>query len=178
MLRGEHVGLRARHAKDVPILETELYGDVVTRSRGSGRPWIPISPDTSASPYAIADPRDTVAEFSVVRLSDGELVGEAGLWGIDLHNRNGHPGLSLRPDLRGKGHGVDVVRVLCTYGFAVRGLHRLQIETLADNTAMIRTAVAAGFVIEGTLRSGAWAAGTFVDEVILGLLADEWTQPE
>ena len=34
------------------------------------------------------------------------------------------------------------LRVLCGYGFAVRGLHRLQLETLADNTAMVQAATA------------------------------------
>jgi RimJ/RimL family protein N-acetyltransferase len=70
--------------------------------------------------------------------------------------------------------GTDVVKVLCWYGFAARGLHRLQIETLADNAAMMRAATRAGFVSEGTLRRSAWVNGDFVDEVVLGLLASEW----
>src|SRR3954447_4911594 len=109
MLRGEHVGLRARQATDVPVLHSELHDDVVTRSRGSGRPWVPLSADGPASPYAITEPGENAAQFSVVRLSDGELVGEAGLWGIDVHNRTAHPGLALRPAFRGQGFGVDVV---------------------------------------------------------------------
>ena len=60
------------------------------------------------------------------------------------------------------------------YGFAVRGLHRLQLETLADNTAMIQAATRVGFTQEGVLRRSAWANGGFADEVILGLLAAEW----
>jgi RimJ/RimL family protein N-acetyltransferase len=66
------------------------------------------------------------------------------------------------------------VAALCEYGFAVRGLHRLQVDTLASNTAMIRAASRAGFVPEGTLRRAAWVNGDFADEVILGLLAAEW----
>jgi len=33
---------------------------------------------------------------------------------------------------------ADVVLALCEYGFAVRGLNRLQVDTLAGNAAMIR----------------------------------------
>ncbi len=69
----------------------------------------------------------------------------------------------------------NVVRALCVYGFTVRGLHRLQIETLASNAAMLKAAERAGFVREGTLRQAAWVTGEFVDEVILGLLAADWT---
>jgi RimJ/RimL family protein N-acetyltransferase len=79
-----------------------------------------------------------------------------------------------RPAFRGRGLGTDAVRVLCRYGFSIRGLHRLQAETLAGNTAMITAATRAGFVPEGTLRRAAWVDGQFADEVILGLLDSEW----
>jgi RimJ/RimL family protein N-acetyltransferase len=85
-----------------------------------------------------------------------------------------HLGLGLRPAFRGRGLGTDVVRALCEYGFTVRGLHRLQVETLASNAAMIHAAERAGFVREGTLRRAAWVTGEFLDEVILGLLAADW----
>lgn len=174
MLRGEVAGLRARHEGDVPVLQAELHDDVPTRIRADSRPWRPIPPGSAASPYAVTDPADNVAAFSVVRLSDEELAGEALLWSIDVHNRTAHVGISLRPAFRGRGLGADTVRLLCYYGFAVLGLHRLQIETLADNAAMIAVATRVGFVLEGTLRRSSWVEGAFADEAILGLLASEW----
>jgi Acetyltransferases, including N-acetylases of ribosomal proteins len=174
MLRGDRVGLRARYQADVPVLHSELYDDVVTRSRADTRPWRPINPGSAASPFAVTDPTDDVAVFSVVELTGDDLAGEALLWNIDPHNRTAHLGISLRPAFRGRGLGTDVVRVLCTYGFAVRGLHRLQVDTLADNAAMIAAAVRVGFMPEGTLRRSAWVDGAFADEVVLGLLATEW----
>jgi RimJ/RimL family protein N-acetyltransferase len=174
MLRGMHVALRARYPEDVEILHDQLQGDVETRSRADSRPWRPISPGSAASPYAVVDPSDDLACFSVVELDGSALVGEALLWGIDLHNRCAHIGLSLLPAVRGRGLGGDVVRVLCDYGFRIRGLHRLQVDTLSDNEPMIRAAQRAGFVSEGITRRSAWVAGTFVNETVLGLLADEW----
>jgi RimJ/RimL family protein N-acetyltransferase len=172
MLRGDRVGLRARREADVPILHAELYDDVATRSRADSRPWRPVGP--AASPYAVGDPAEDAACFTVVRLADDELAGEALLWGIDPHNRSAHLGISLRPALRGQGLGSDVVRVLCRYGFLIRGLYRLQVETLTDNAAMLRAAERAGFTREGTRRGAAWVCGEFLDEDILGLLATEW----
>jgi RimJ/RimL family protein N-acetyltransferase len=81
--------------------------------------------------------------------------------------------VGVRPAFRGRGLGADVVVALCEYGFAVRGLHRLQVDTLTRNTAMIRAAERAGFVHEGRLRRAAWVNGEFADVVILGLLAAE-----
>ena len=175
MLKGHKVVLRARTEADVPVLHAGLYDDVATRSRADSRPWQPIPADGSRSPFAVADPPDPAAAcFSVVALDSQELAGAALLWGIDTHNRMAHLGITLLPAFRGRGFGSDVVRVLCEYGFAVRGLQRLQIETLTDNAPMIAAAAGAGFTAEGTLRRSAWVYGAFADEVILGLLADEW----
>ena len=174
MLRGNRVGLRARHESDIPVLLDELYNDVATRSRADSRPWVPIPDGDNGPPYSVKDLPDSVVCFSVVDLEEQALVGEALLWGLDVHNRLAHLGMSLRPRYRGRGLATDVVQVLCHYGFVVRGLNRLQIDTLADNTAMLRAATSAGFVVEGTLRKAAWVTGEFVDEVLLGLLRDEW----
>ena len=173
MLRGGFTGLRARHESDIPVLHSELYDDVETRVSADSRPWRPIPPGP-ASPYRVTGPDDHAACFSAVELATGELAGEALLWDIDLHNRTAHVGISLLPAFRGRGLGTDAVRVLCRYGFAIRGLHRLQAETLAGNDAMIQAARRAGFAPEGTLRHSAWVNGNFANVVILGLLATEW----
>ncbi|MEV6207075.1 GNAT family protein [Kitasatospora sp. NPDC051914] len=177
MLRGSTVGLRARHEDDIPILRTELYDDVVNASRAEGRPWRPMTPGSKDPRLVVDDTNEGLVQFSVVELDGGALVGTATLWGIDTHHRSAHIGLGLLPSARGKGYGTDVVAVLCHYGFVVRSLQRLQIETLADNTAMLRSAERNGFVREGVLRSSAWVMGEFLDEVLLGLLVRDW-KPE
>lgn len=174
MIQGERAELRARHPDDVAVLHAELYEDVVTRSRGDTRPWRPVGAASGHSPYEPGEPSDDVAVFSVVERSTGELAGEALLWSIDAHNRSAHLGIALRPGSRGRGLGEDVVGLLCRYGFSVRGLRRLQVDTLADNAAMIRAASANGFTLEGTLRRSAWVCGEFLDEVAMGLLVEEW----
>jgi RimJ/RimL family protein N-acetyltransferase len=174
MLRGELVALRARQDSDVPILETELHDDVLAWSRGDNRPWRPLPPGSDVSPYRVRDALADPAVFSVVELASDELAGDALLWGVDQHNRSAHVGISLRPSFRGRGLSTDVVRVLCRYGFELRGLNRLQVETLADNEAMLRAAARAGFTREGVQRQAAWVNGAFVDLVLLGQLAEEW----
>src|SRR3984893_14684487 len=174
MLRAGKVGLRARDEVDVAVLHAELYEDIATYMIADSRPWRPVPAGSPASPYAIGEPGDDLALFSVVELARGELAGAGLLWAIDLHNRSAHLGLSLRPSFRGRGLGSDVVLALCEYGFTVRGLHRLQVDTLASNAAMIRAAERAGVTLEGTLRRAGWVNGEFADEVILGLLADDW----
>ena len=174
MLRGELTGLRARLPGDAEILHAELYDDVEMRVRADSQPWIPVangpaSPFWAGEPGSPSQPADA-AIFSVVELATGGLAGDALLWGIDPHNRSAHLGLSLRPACRGRGLGTDAIRVLCRYGFAIRGLHRLQIETLTDNEAVIRIAEQVGFTREGVIRGADWVNGAFADSVIYGLL--------
>ena len=175
MLRGELTGLRALTDADIEIFETELLTDVETRVRATGRPWVPVTPGAADSPYRQAEDRAVMVRFSVVELATGDLAGEAVMSGIDLHNRHAEIGLVLRPACRGRHLGTDVVRVLCHYGFSVRGLHRIQITTLADNHAMIAAAVRAGFVPEGTSRDAAWLDGGYADGVTLSQLSGEWS---
>ncbi|MEV6010753.1 GNAT family protein [Streptomyces sp. NPDC051976] len=173
MIKHGKVLLRARRDSDVDLLHRELYEDVATRVRGDNRPWRPL-PTGTQSPFAVPRPDDETPCFTVEDVASGEAAGEAVVWGIDLHNRCAHLGLALRPGFRGQGLATDAMVALCTYGFAVRGFHRLQAETLAENAPMLRAAQRAGFTVEGTLRRSSWVLGSWADEVILGLLADDW----
>lgn len=174
VIRGRKVGLRAPSEQDVPVLHAELYNDVPTRSRVSGRAWVPTRPGPRDAPYGGSESGQKRIGFSVVELSTEELAGEAMLVGVDTHSRHASLGLALRPAYRGRGLGTDIVRVLCYYGFVVRGMHRLEVATLADNVSMIGAAQRAGFTLEGTLRSAAWVMGEFLDVTLLGLLAPEY----
>jgi RimJ/RimL family protein N-acetyltransferase len=176
MLRGELVLLRARTEDDARVLHGGLYEDAETFVRADTRPWVPV-PFGPGSPHwpgeQAPDPADA-AIFAVTELATGHLVGEALLWDIDLHNRSAHVGVSLLPACRGRGLGADTVRVLCRYGFTIRGLHRLQLETLSDNHAMITVAERLGFTREGATRGSSWVAGHWADDVIFGLLDTEY----
>jgi len=141
-------------------------------SRGAG-----CSAGSSADPFRVAEPNDEFEDFAVVELAEGEaLAGSAVLWGLDRHNRSAHVGISLLPSCRGRGLGLDAVKVMCEYGFAIRGFNRLAIETFSDNAPMLRAAERSGFVREGLLRQAAWVSGHFLDEVVLGLLAEDWNR--
>jgi Acetyltransferases, including N-acetylases of ribosomal proteins len=173
MLRAGKVGLRARDEADIAVLHAELYEDIATYTIADSRPWRPIPaarprrPTRSASPAMI--PRGSpwwswpvvngpAANWPARPCCGPSTRTTAALISVCRCGRR----------FRGRGLGTDVVLALCEYGFAVRGLHRLQVDTLASNAAMISAAVRAGFAQEGTLRGADWVNGEFVDEVILG----------
>jgi RimJ/RimL family protein N-acetyltransferase len=176
MLHGEVVLLRARSDDDARVLHEELYDDVESWVRSDTRPWLPVvfGPGSPYWPGEEPPGPSDAAIFAVAERASGELAGEALLWDVDLHNSSAHLGIALRPGFRGRGLGLDAIRVLCRYGFGIRGLHRLQLETLADNHAMIAIAARLGFTREGATRGSSWVNGKWADDVIFGLLDAEF----
>ena len=173
MLRGEKVYLRARDEADVEVLHRELHDDVAHHARADGDAWRP-QPRTTGSPFDPKPPSAEYANFTIVTVAGDEVVGSTLLWHIDVHNRSAHLGIALISSARGRGFGSETLDLLAGYAFDALGLHRLQLETLADNEAMIASARKAGYRLEATLRESGWVMGSFADEVVLGLLADEW----
>ena len=87
MLRGDQIVLRARAESDVAVLHSELYDDVATRSRADSRPWQPMSAGSVASPYAVTEPNNETACFSVAEIAtETPKRSQALLWGIDMHS--------------------------------------------------------------------------------------------
>jgi len=173
MIRGTSVALRSPVESDAAVLSDEIYADVHGWARLDGNGWRPLAPG-QPSPFAEqreADPRR--APFAIIDVDTAELLGTALVWGIDLHNRSASLGIALRPAHRGQGHAVEAIGLLCDYCFDVLGLHRCNIETLADNAAMAATAERCGFRREGTRREAAWIEGAFVDLIEFGLLAQD-----
>ncbi|MBM7786015.1 GNAT family N-acetyltransferase [Tenggerimyces flavus] len=181
MLNGERVLLRATTRDDVPMLH-RLESDADLQQLTNTRPWRPESLEAAYARYdkELVDLDKAMALFTIVprdRADEvGSGVGYGLLWGIDVHQRVAHLGLSLVPEARGQGYGLDAVRVLLDYGFRIRALLRIGCETLTTNTGMIKVAEAAGFVREGVLRSVGYVDGERVDEQVFGLLYEEWKQ--
>jgi RimJ/RimL family protein N-acetyltransferase len=177
MLTGRLVGLRELRREDLEAL-FELDTDAEHVSLAESHPF---RPRALAARLADYDKRQTEPDpnsdlFTIQRLDDetGAAIGDINLWRIDTHHRSAHVGISLLPSARGQGLGRDAIEVICRYGFEIRGLERLSLETLEVNAAMQATAVACGFVEEGRLRSAAWHLGRRVDDVLFGMLAAEW----
>ena len=175
MLNGDKVLLRPLERDDVGVLAGWAQ-DYETWPQVNEGPYAPTSVADALRDYDAPGSDSRRASATVVPFAidvDDELVGSIALWGIDLHNRRGHLGIGLGPSHRGKGYGRDAIGVLLRYAFVDRGLHRVQLEVLADNERALRSYRAAGFREDGRLRESAWVMGSLVDEVIMSVLATD-----
>ncbi len=170
MLTGERVVLRPFRAEDLEPLWRSRQ-DPLTWARTTEAPLVPETLEAYRTRHADRG-KDGNAEFAAE--VDGELVGRAGLFHVDLLARHAEVGLAILPAHQGLGYGKDVLRVLVDYGFRSRNLRRIHLQTLASNAAALAAYRAVGFVEEGRLREHAWVEGAYDDVVLMGVLQADW----
>jgi ribosomal-protein-alanine N-acetyltransferase len=95
----------------------------------------------------------TWAVFHAVDRESATMVGNVTLFAIDQDDGVAKVGYRVLPDVRGRGVGRQMVDAIARWAFETRGLMRVQLEHSVLNEASCRVAVAAGFALEGTLRS-------------------------
>lgn len=79
-------------------------------------------------------------------------------------------GISLVPDARGHGYGVEAQRQLADYLFATTEVNRVEASTDVDNLAEQRALEKAGFTREGVQRGAQFRAGEYHDLVVYSRL--------
>lgn len=77
-------------------------------------------------------------------------------------------------DAWGHGLGTEATALMLAHGFERLGLHRVSLSVFAFNERAIRAYEKAGFSIEGRLREAIWRDGRYWDELVMGILVDEW----
>jgi len=83
-------------------------------------------------------------------------------------------GCWLEPAAEGRGLITAACRMLLSYAFEERGLHRAEWRCRADNARSSAVAERLGMTLEGTLREAWLANGVFHDKQVWSVLAREW----
>lgn len=112
--------------------------------------------------------------YWVVSLN-GEPVGLANFADLDFKNKRCAWAYYLAdPSVRGRGVGSFVEFWMIEYAFNVLNLQKLWCEVILTNEAVWRLHMTHGFQREALFRGHVVKAGTPVDVVGLGLLAEDW----
>lgn len=108
-----------------------------------------------------------------IRDCDGQAIGGLGLNDIKVGD-TAHVGYWLAKSFWGRGIMTQVVRRLCSFAFEQYELRRLQARVYSINPASARVLTKVGFEHEGTLRRHFIRNGEAIDDLIFGLLREEW----
>lgn len=77
---------------------------------------------------------------------------------------------------RGKGIGTFAISTIVNHAFFDLNLRRIQLEVLEYNQTAQNLYRKIGFVVEGRKRKAVFKNGSYVDEMIMGLLRDEYVK--
>lgn len=134
-----------------------------------------------ADPSAVRDITPEAAQAWVSAHSDdpnawvieakGALIGGVRLHTINYSDKRAQIAIGIvDPSALGKGYGTTAMALLAAHAFDTMGLHRLGCRVLDFNDRAIAAYQKVGFAVEGREREAALIAGTYHDDLILGLL--------
>ena len=174
MLKGQHVGLRAITADDLPQL-------LAWRNRPEWRQFFreyrELSPEMQRRWFdntVLGDNR--VCMFAIVNLKTEALMGACGLCYIDWVNHNADFSIYLGADdlYIDDVYAPDAGRVLLKYGFEELNLHRVWTEIYDIDEPKKKFLPTLGFTLDGTHRETHWTGGRWVNSLYYGLLRHEF----
>jgi RimJ/RimL family protein N-acetyltransferase len=92
---------------------------------------------------------------------------------VELHGKFSFSVLVDRP-YRKRGYAEDAVRLILKYGFMERRFHKCKSACASYNTASIGLHQKLGFIQEGRLRKEWFYKGEHHDELIFGMILEEY----
>ncbi len=173
VMKGNTVGLALMQAEDLPAIAR--WNQDLEFTAKMGTPGEAHSLEMRQEFYKQNSRiRADSAEFSVIDLSTGGLVGFGGLFDITRAMvATMFVGIG-ESNLRRKGFGTEASRLICEYGFFFRNLHSIKVEVHEYNQAAMRVYERLGFKTVGRLRGANLLNNRRYDEITMDLLRSEF----
>ena len=116
--------------------------------------------------------------FFVIEAIEGDKrqpIGSLNLHNISPKDHNATFGIAIGDKKYwSKGYGTEAASLLIRYGFEQMNLHRISSAAFSFNERSIKMHLKLGFKEEGRQREVVFKNGAYFDEVMFGLLRDEW----
>ncbi|MNM54433.1 putative ribosomal N-acetyltransferase YdaF [compost metagenome] len=141
-------------------------------------PWVMHTHSVSDSDNYIRSQLDVFARgigISCGIVYQGEVAGCISLMDINQANRKASIGYWLGSAYQGKGLMTKSCKALIDYSFAELGLNRIEIRAGVGNQKSRSIPERLGFTEEGVIRQAELNEDRYIDHVVYGILASEWT---
>jgi RimJ/RimL family protein N-acetyltransferase len=112
--------------------------------------------------------------FLIRVLADDHVIGFVNLW-PDWLSRDVWIGIGIGDRAeRGRGYGTDAMRLALRFAFEELEMDRASLGVYADNERAWRAYQRAGFLVEGRQREMDLRDGRRWDDLIMGILREDW----
>lgn len=176
-----------------PILETArlvlrpfALTDAPDVQRLAGAPEVADTTLNLPHPYEVHDAEQWIggqparfasgsnAAYAMTRRTDSVLLGAISLMEISARHRRAELGYWLGVPFWNQGYMTEAAAALIGYGFSQLGLHKIVAVHFARNPASGQVMQKIGMRQEGVQRQHVCKNGVFEDDVLYGLLAEDW----
>jgi RimJ/RimL family protein N-acetyltransferase len=138
------------------------------------RPVVSRSADEAIEAYRKRPLTGFEQDFAVLRTADDCLVGRIRYFDVNVRNRSAEVGYVIGPEFQGQGYATEALGLLLHLLFRERHLNKVYAQTAEFNAPSIALLKHWGFHQDGRLRQHHELDGTFHDDLIFSLLADEY----
>jgi RimJ/RimL family protein N-acetyltransferase len=110
-----------------------------------------------------------------IQTKDGKLIGDIGINWILPQHRLAMLGAAIsEEDYWGGGYGTDALLLVVDHAFDWLDMRKVWLTTMGLNARVIRQMEKVGFKLEARGREKFLADGQWTDELIYGMLREEW----
>ncbi len=171
ILKGPRVTLRPVEPGDVAARQALGYDPDITRSYGGNTRATSVMSDEEADHWV-----QMIGSYRYAWIIDaGGLIGHIRLHGLVEADQRAALAVGIDDPRRlGQGLGTEAIQLVVGYAIDALHLRRISLRVLEFNTRAIKAYESVGFIIEGRERRAALIDGKRHDDIMMGLLDDEF----
>lgn len=176
MYTGEKVRLREYRKEDI-TKAWEYINDPETKKLLNPRIPFPITLEEETKWFEERSSSKDEYNFAIETLGDEKYIGGCGINAVDWKNSVATVGIFIGDkECWGRGYGTDAMKVLMTFIFEQMNIHKIKLNVFSYNERAIKSYEKCGFRVEGRLRQELFRDGRYCDELVMGILKEEYDQ--
>ena len=174
MLKGKRIRLREYKDDYIPKAKEFINDPEVCLNLN---PQIPFPITLKEEEEWFEDQRkdDNTYNFAIVTLDEEKYIGGCGINDFDWKNSVVTVGIFIGDkEYRDCGYGTEAMDILLDFIFNQINVNKVMLEVFSFNKRAINCYKKSGFIEEGRLRQNVFRDGKYHDEILMGLLREEY----
>lgn len=172
MLKGKKVILKPMMLKEAPAFLRWFADKEVIKYIGNQNTGLTLEKEKD---YIKRIPAKKEQVAWSIHTTDGVHIGSTDLHSLNLKNKKTEWGILIGDkDYWNQGYGQDTLKTVMRYCFNKLKLHRFGLSVYEGNIGGIRCYTKCGLKKEGVKRESIFRFGSYLDEIIMGILKSEY----
>jgi RimJ/RimL family protein N-acetyltransferase len=176
MYLGKKTRLREYRKEDIPKVQRYINDPEIRSLLHVGIPYLYTLEDEMKWYEERTALKDTYT-FAIETIGDKKYIGGCGVNRVDWKNSVAEVGIFIGDkDFLGKGYGTDAMQTLISFIFNEMNINKIKLKVFSFNKPAIKSYEKCGFKVEGVLRQEIYRDGSYHDDIVMGLLKEEYLQ--